>query len=63
MLAFYRERRTYKGVSQMRFDDSLITGLFLGVIMGLWYTANLTAYLPFFVIGAVILLLRYIHAR
>ena len=52
-----------RGVNKMSFDHSLITGMFLGVTIGLWYTTQLTAYLPFFVIGAVILLIRYIHAK
>ncbi|MBI2167758.1 MAG: hypothetical protein HYU34_05945 [Candidatus Omnitrophica bacterium] len=46
----------------MKFDLSLITGIFLGVTVGLVYTGQLVAYLPFFVIGAVILILRYLHA-
>ena len=46
----------------MKFDVSLITGMFLGVTVGLIYTGQLMAYLPFFVIGAVILILRYLHA-
>lgn len=46
----------------MKFDLSLITGIFLGVTVGLLYTGTLTAYVPFFVIGAVILILRYLHA-
>lgn len=47
----------------MKLDLSLITGIFIGVTVGLWYTGNLVTYLPFFVIGAVILVLRYLHAR
>lgn len=46
----------------MKFDLSLITGIFIGVTVGLVYTGQLTTYLPFFVIGAVILILRYLHA-
>lgn len=52
-----------RGVNKMSFDNSLITGMFLGLTIGLWYTASLTAYLPFFVIGAVILLIRYVHSK
>ncbi|GEM_PF-1008422 len=51
-----------KGGIPMKFDGSLLTGIFLGVTVGLMYTGQLTAYLPFFVIGAVILILRYLHA-
>ncbi len=46
----------------MKFDHSLITGIFIGVTVGLLYTGQLTTYVPFFVIGAVILILRYLHA-
>jgi hypothetical protein len=45
----------------MKFDLSLITGIFIGVTVGLLYTGQLVTYLPFFVIGAVILILRYLH--
>ena len=47
----------------MKFDLSLITGIFIGVTVALLYTAHLATYLPFFVIGGVILVLRYLHAR
>lgn len=46
----------------MKFDLSLITGIFIGVTVGLLYTGQLATYLPFFVLGAVILILRYLHA-
>ena len=45
----------------MKFDLSLITGIFIGLTVGLLYTGQLAAYLPFFVIGGVILILRYLH--
>jgi len=47
----------------MNIDHGLVMGLILGVTVGLWYSAELTAYLPFFVIGALIYILRYIHAK
>ena len=46
----------------MKFDLNLITGIFIGVTVGLMYTGQLTTYVPFFVIGSVILVLRYLHA-
>ena len=46
----------------MKFDLSLITGIFIGATVGLLYTGQLTTYMPFFVIGTVILILRYLHA-
>jgi len=47
----------------MRFDSSLLTGLFLGITMGLWYAGALSAFMPFFVLLTVLFLVRYLHAR
>lgn len=47
----------------MHFDDSLLTGLFLGITMGLWYAGSLVNFMPFFVLLSLVLLVRYLHAR
>ena len=47
----------------MRFDDSLLTGIFLGITMGLVYGASLASFMPFFVLLSLIFLVRYLHAR
>ncbi len=47
----------------MRFDDSLLTGISLGITMGLWYAGALTAFMPFFVLLSLIFLVRYLHAH
>lgn len=47
----------------MRFDDSLLTGLWLGITVGLWYAGSLTAFMPFFVLLTLIFVVRYLHAR
>lgn len=47
----------------MRFDDSLLTGLFLGITMGLVYRASLVNFMPFFVLLTLLFLVRYLHAR
>ena len=52
-----------RGVRKMRLDEHLITGIFLGVVVGLFFTAGLVPYLPLFVIGSVILIMRYLHAK
>ena len=52
-----------KEVREMRFDDSLLTGLFLGITLGLWYAGSLVGFMPFFVLGTLVLLVRYLHAR
>lgn len=50
-------------VKLMRFDDSLLTGLFLGITMGLVYGASLANFMPFFVLLTLLFLVRYLHAR
>ncbi len=52
-----------KEVREMRFDDSLLTGLFLGITMGLIYGASLANFMPFFVLLTLLFLVRYLHAR
>jgi len=47
----------------MRLDEHLITGIFLGVVAGLFFTAQLVPYTALFVIGMAILILRYLHAK
>jgi hypothetical protein len=45
----------------MKWDESLITGLFLGLTIGLWYAGSLVAFMPFFVLASLIFLVRYLH--
>ena len=47
----------------MRFDDSLLTGLWLGITMGLVYGGALSTFMPFFVLLTLVFLVRYLHAR
>ena len=47
----------------MRFDDSLLTGLWLGITIGLWYAGALMTFMPFFVLLTILFLVRYLHAR
>ncbi len=47
----------------MNFDDSLLTGLFLGITIGLWYSGTLVNFMPFFVLATLIFLVRYLHAH
>ena len=47
----------------MRLDEHLITGICLGVVAGLFFTAQLVPYTALFVIGAVVLIMRYLHAK
>jgi F0F1-type ATP synthase assembly protein I len=51
------------GEVEMRLDENLITGIFLGVIVGLFYTAQLLPYSALFLIGGIVLVLRYLHAK
>ena len=52
-----------KGGKTMHFDNSLLTGLFLGITVGLWYAGSLAAFMPFFVLLTLIYLVRYLHSR
>ena len=45
----------------MKFDWNLLTGIFLGALVGVIYTAQLTPYVPFIIIGAVVLLLKHLQ--
>ena len=45
----------------MKFDESLITGIFLGSLIGVIYTAQLVHYLPFLIVGSVVLLLKHLQ--
>lgn len=45
----------------MKFDNNLITGIFLGALVGVIYTAQLTHYLPFIILGTVVMLLRHLQ--
>ena len=47
----------------MRFDDSLLTGMWLGITVGLWYSGALMTFMPFFVLLTVVYLVRYIHSH
>lgn len=47
----------------MRFDNSLLTGLTLGITLGLWYAGSLASFMPFFVLLTVVFLVRYLHAH
>lgn len=47
----------------MRLDEHLITGIVLGVVAGLFLTAQLAPYSALFLIGAIILVMRYMHAK
>ena len=57
-------KRKHKGGDKtMRFDHSLLTGLFLGVTMGLHYAGALASFMPFFVLLTLIFLVRYLHSH
>jgi len=47
----------------MRFDDSLLTGLWLGITIGLWYSGSLISFMPFFVLLTLVFLVRYLHSH
>jgi len=45
----------------MKFDTNLITGIFLGALVGVVYTPQLTHYLPFIILGSVVMLLKHLQ--
>ena len=47
----------------MKFDDHLLGGLVLGVILGLKYGVALSGFMPIFIVLGVIFLLRYVRAK
>jgi len=47
----------------MRFDESLLTGMFLGITMGLIYGGSLAAFMPFFVLLTILSLVRYLRSH
>lgn len=55
--------KSLKGVRKMRLDEHLVTGIVLGVSVGLFFTAELAPYTALFLIGSIIMILRYLHAR
>ena len=46
----------------MKFDDHLLAGLFLGLVIGLHFGASLSAFMPIFLVLGGLYLLRYIKA-
>lgn len=45
----------------MKFDMHLITGIVIGVTVGLHFTGVLATYLPLFVIASLLLILRAVR--
>ncbi len=45
----------------MKFDIRLVTGVFVGVILGLQYHEVLVAYMPLLMVPTLVLLLKIIH--
>ncbi len=48
-------------VAEMKFDWRLITGVFVGIVLGLHYSPILTVYFPVLMVIALILVLHAIH--
>lgn len=56
-------KRLKKEVRGMKFDDSLLTGIVLGITMGLIYGVSLVNFMPFFVLLTILSLVRYLRAH
>ena len=45
----------------MKFDHRLVSGIFIGLVLGLHYFEYLSLYLPILTVVTLIMLLRMIH--
>ena len=45
----------------MKFDTRLVTGIFIGMVLGLHYHASLVIYLPLMIVATLILVLKALH--
>lgn len=45
----------------MKFDSKLITGITIGMVLGLHYHGALMTYLPLLVIAGMVMLLKVLH--
>ena len=45
----------------MKFDKHLVTGIFIGTVLGLHYAETLIMYLPVLTIVTLILVLKTVH--
>jgi len=50
-----------KGVEEMKLDKSLMTGIVLGIVAGLFFTAQLVPFTHILVIVSVVLIMRYLR--
>jgi len=56
-----RNARIEEGVNKMKFDNRLVTGIFIGMLLGLHYHVSLIAYLPVLVLLTVIFTFKMIR--
>lgn len=56
-----RGRGPVKGVGGMKFDSKIITGIVVGMVLGLHYHGALITYMPLLVIAGLVMLLRVLH--
>ena len=45
----------------MKFDTRLVTGIFIGMVIGLHYQAALAVYLPLMIVATLVLVLNTLH--
>lgn len=45
----------------MKFDQRLVSGIFIGLVLGLHYHGSLAIYLPILTVVTLILMLRTLH--
>ena len=48
-------------VDAMKFDQRLVSGIFIGLVLGLHYFESLVIYLPILMVVTLIMALRMLH--
>jgi hypothetical protein len=48
-------------VGNMKFDPKIITGIIIGMVLGLQYQETLVLYMPLLVIAGLVMLLKVLH--
>ncbi len=55
------EGRLKEEVGAVRFDPRIITGMLIGMVLGLHYHEALVLYMPLLVVAGLVMLLKVLH--
>ena len=56
-----KTRKRLKEVGAMKFDIRIVTGIVLGMVLGLHYHEALLTYMPLLTIAGLVMLLKVLH--